>query len=414
MRCLKYILYPLLAISPIFPQASSISEKQAELLLVKDEIKQLENELKVKSLAEKKSFETIENLSKQAFLQNKVIGSLRNDIHLKQTEIEQTEIKIKIIENDIKMLADNYAAYVVALYKRGAYNELEALVDASSFQQAVLRLHYLQEFAEKRKRDLDKLKLKQAELEDTRSVLINEKKEKDNLVMEKEGEKKLLTKKISEKKAVLTSIRNDNKELKKLLAARKDSQRKIETLILAMVEAEKKKKEEIVKEESGIKEVKTKNSKTTGDKTGTLEYEFDTSTFTSFSALKGKMIWPLHKGKIIRKFGENKNKKLNTITLNYGIDIKSSGDKNVRCVGEGVVSAIDWLPGYGNIIIVSHKENFRTVYGHLSEIFVSEGDKVKGGTVLAKVDESIEGEILHFEIWQARDKQNPELWLAKK
>jgi murein DD-endopeptidase MepM/ murein hydrolase activator NlpD len=66
------------------------------------------------------------------------------------------------------------------------------------------------------------------------------------------------------------------------------------------------------------------------------------------------------------------------------------------------------------VIIISHKENFRTVYGHLSEIYVSEGDRVKGGSVLAKVDESIGGEILHFEIWQSRDKQNPELWLAKK
>jgi murein DD-endopeptidase MepM/ murein hydrolase activator NlpD len=79
-----------------------------------------------------------------------------------------------------------------------------------------------------------------------------------------------------------------------------------------------------------------------------------------------------------------------------------------------MVSAIDWLPGYGNVIIVSHKEDYRTVYGHLSEIYVAEGDRVKGGTVLAKVDETIEGKILHFEIWQSRDKQNPELWFAKK
>ena len=126
------------------------------------------------------------------------------------------------------------------------------------------------------------------------------------------------------------------------------------------------------------------------------------------------MIWPLIKGKIIRKFGENKNQLLKTVTLNYGIDIRADKDKNVRCVGEGVVAALDWLPGYGNVVIVSHKDGYRTVYGHLSEIFVKEGDKVKSNSVLAVVDEGLDGYVLHFEIWQGRDKQNPELWLGKK
>jgi len=105
---------------------------------------------------------------------------------------------------------------------------------------------------------------------------------------------------------------------------------------------------------------------------------------------------------------------LNTVTLNYGIDIEAKEDNNVRCLAEGVVSAIDWLPGYGSVIIISHNEDYRTVYGHLEEIFVQEGDKVNSGTVLAKVGESVDGEVLHFEIWKARLNRDPELWLAKK
>ena len=130
--------------------------------------------------------------------------------------------------------------------------------------------------------------------------------------------------------------------------------------------------------------------------------------------MKGKMNWPLHRGRIIRRFGENRNKSLNTVTLNYGVDIKADKDKNIYCVGEGVVAAIDWLPGYGNVIIISHRDEYRTVYGHVSEIFVSEGDKIKTGMVLALVDEGIDGYVLHFEIWKGRDKQNPEQWLSRK
>jgi len=100
--------------------------------------------------------------------------------------------------------------------------------------------------------------------------------------------------------------------------------------------------------------------------------------------------------------------------LNYGVDIKSSGDLSVKSVAGGVISAIDYIPGYGSVIIISHKEDYRTVYSHLSEIFVNEGDKVKAGSVIAKVGESLEGYILHFEIWNSRVNQNPEKWFAKR
>jgi septal ring factor EnvC (AmiA/AmiB activator) len=346
-------------------------------------------------------------------LLNKAISSLQNVIYEKEKEINRLENKIGIIKGDIKTLKDNYASYVVAVYKKGPYNELEALVDASSLQQAVLRMHYLQEFSEKREKDLEKLKVKKSELSVTKNNLEAEKKEKFDLAAIKENENKSLKTKLNERKHILSSIQNDNKELRKILTAKKESQKQIEELIVKLVEAERIRKEAELNKENQIAS-ENKSSDEIEERNSGIEYDFDTSTFTSFSNLKGRMIMPLHKGKIIRKFGENKNKKLNTVTLNYGIDIRASVDKNVRCVGEGIVSAIDWLPGYGNVIIISHKENFRTVYGHLSEIYVSEGDRVKGGSVLAKVDESIGGEILHFEIWQSRDKQNPELWLAKK
>ena len=41
--------------------------------------------------------------------------------------------------------------------------------------------------------------------------------------------------------------------------------------------------------------------------------------------------------------------------LNYGVDIAASKDINVKAVSEGVISAIDWIPGYGSVVIVTHK-----------------------------------------------------------
>ncbi|MBI3194378.1 MAG: M23 family metallopeptidase [Ignavibacteriae bacterium] len=48
---------------------------------------------------------------------------------------------------------------------------------------------------------------------------------------------------------------------------------------------------------------------------------------------------------------------------------------------------------------------------HLSEISVSEGEKVQQKSLLGRSGESVEGAVLHFEVWKDREKQNPEQWL---
>ena len=83
-------------------------------------------------------------------------------------------------------------------------------------------------------------------------------------------------------------------------------------------------------------------------------------------------------------------------------------------MAEGIVSAIDWVPGYGSVLIVTHRDEYRTVYGHVTDLKVREGDKVTPGKILGSVNESLEGKILHFEIWNERNYQNPEQWLARK
>ena len=42
------------------------------------------------------------------------------------------------------------------------------------------------------------------------------------------------------------------------------------------------------------------------------------------------------------------------------------------------------------------------------------GKKVKPVRAIGKVNESLEGKIPHFEIWNEKNYQNPELWLARK
>ncbi|MBQ6634448.1 MAG: M23 family metallopeptidase, partial [Ruminococcus sp.] len=56
--------------------------------------------------------------------------------------------------------------------------------------------------------------------------------------------------------------------------------------------------------------------------------------------------------------------------------------------------------GYGNFIIVDHGNGFVTLYGHLSEVDCTIGDRVKAGDVIGKMGSTgfSTGDHLHFEI----------------
>ena len=398
-----------------YAQTSQIDTRKEELSKLKNEISRLETELAQKNKKEKKTLEDLDNISKQNFLVNKLLTNLRREEEQKEIEINKSISNIASIENEIDILQKNYAKYVTATYKNGTHTELETILDANSFQQAVVRLEYLKRFSVSRQKDLVKLEENKKELIKAKEKLIIEKKEKQELSKQKEVEEKSLFVKLKDQKSILAEIKKDKKKIAKSVSDKRKSEQKIRDLIVKMVEEAEAKRKREEEEALKLKNKETVVSKETKTKKEieTKDYPFDLSTskFTSFDELKGKLNWPISKSKVVRKFGESLNPKLKTLTVNYGIDLRASGDMSVKCVAEGVVSAVEWLPGYGTVLIVSHKGNYRTVYGHLSEVFVKEGDKLKTGEVIAKVGESVEGNILHFEVWSGRQNVNPELWL---
>jgi septal ring factor EnvC (AmiA/AmiB activator) len=404
----KFLSLLILLSIPAFMQEDSLKKKQSELDKLRTEISELEKKFSLQSKKEKESFEAIENFNRQSYLLNKLINKFRAEEKVKQDEISKSRQEIKNLEEQINLLQKNYAKYVVAIYKYGKSDELAGVFDAGSFEQALIRIKYLQRFSEKRENDLKKFYEAKEELIALKKKLESEKREKALLANEKQKEETGLKQKLGEKKKLLTLVKNNKAELKKELDSKKKAEVQIRNLITKLIEeAERKREEERLAKLKPGEKIKDESSPT---------YDVDLSTygFETFSSLKGRLNWPISSGKIIRQFGENRNVKLNTVTMNYGVDIKVSGDLSVKSVAGGVVSAIDYIPGYGSVIILTHRGDYRTVYSHLSEIYVNEGDKLKAGSLIARVGESFEGYILHFEIWSSRNNQNPELWLAKR
>ena len=68
---------------------------------------------------------------------------------------------------------------------------------------------------------------------------------------------------------------------------------------------------------------------------------------------------------------------------------------------------------YGLQVIVDHGGGYFTLYAHTSSVFVSAGDVVVAGQVIASVGDtgSLFGNILHFEIRKDAEPINPAPWM---
>jgi murein DD-endopeptidase MepM/ murein hydrolase activator NlpD len=61
----------------------------------------------------------------------------------------------------------------------------------------------------------------------------------------------------------------------------------------------------------------------------------------------------------------------------------------ISSIQEGrVVIAGPDIPGYGNLVMISHPNGFLSLYAHCKDIFVEKGDVVSKGTIIANVGSS--------------------------
>jgi septal ring factor EnvC (AmiA/AmiB activator) len=318
-------------------------------------------------------------------LLKKLITALKKKEITLENDIANTRKTIKDLGGRIYSLKTHYAKYVTNVYKYGRMHDIELLLSSKSLNQLLIRSEYLKRFSNQRKMDMEKIGSQKKEMEYQDSVLQKKLDEQKQLIAEKKREEKKLTDRTKKRKSLLSEIRRDKKNYQKELDRKKQDVRDLEKLISRLIEEEKSKGRESEVPLAG-----------------------------GFETRKGKLRWPVDKGTLAARFGNQEHPTLRTVTQNTGIDISVAPGSNVFAVADGEVSKIHWLPSYGNLVILNHRNGFRTVYAHLSEIDVDEGMKIKEGDSIGKTGESLGGSILHFELYKEREKLDPEKWLKPK
>ena len=126
---------------------------------------------------------------------------------------------------------------------------------------------------------------------------------------------------------------------------------------------------------------------------------------------KGRLSLPV-KGKILNKFGRQKDKQFASFIVHNGINIRVRTGVSVRSVFDGKVLYTGELEGYGNLVIIGHGKDYHSLYGHLDRISVKQNQMVQTGDIIGLSGDtgSLIGETLYFEMRKNGKPIEPVRW----
>jgi murein DD-endopeptidase MepM/ murein hydrolase activator NlpD len=104
-------------------------------------------------------------------------------------------------------------------------------------------------------------------------------------------------------------------------------------------------------------------------------------------------------------------------TTHFGIDIANVIGTPIVAVADGTVIEAGPASGFGLWVRIQHADGTITVYGHMNDFVVHEGQQVKAGQLIAHIGNrgNSTGPHLHFEVWEPGGmKINPQPWLAAR
>lgn len=389
--------------------ANSFAQKQSKKDL-ENKKKQIQKEIDYTNqlLAEtkknkKRSLTELVALNKKISQREELIANINSQIYILDKEIKENNESIKGLQNDLAKLKAEYARMIYYAYKnQDGYNRLVFIFASRDFEQAYMRLKYLQQYNDYRHRQAEKITHTKRSLNEKVQDLEAKKSDKRVLLTGEESEKKNLTSEKGEKEHVFTQLQEQEGKLKKDLEKKKKDAQNLQAAIQRVLQKEL---------EKAQKEAVAQNKPKPQKLVLTPEAQ---QLSNSFASNKAKLPWPVAKGIISEHFGVHPHPLMPNIDVNNnGVDIATNSGSIARSVFDGEIRALGAM-GTGQYVLIRHGDFF-TVYTNLKELYVKVGDKVTTkqniGSILYDDDES--KTILHFEIWKGQAKLNPESWIYK-
>ena len=329
-----------------------------------NQIKQLEAEINQYNLEVDKTVKeakTLQSTIKTLDLTNKKITK---DITLTQTKISKTTLTIEDLGNQIETTKQhidrNKQAIILAfrdtqsLDNKGIVEIILSNNNISEMWDDVEEIRQIQNVVRDKSKELAVL---QNDFEVKQNALKGQKSSLLNLKQDLTGKKQAVEYTVKEKAVILTQTQNKESAFKALVKTKEEQKAQFER--------------EVYEFESQLNILIDRNS-----------YP---------RPKNGLLSWPLDSVFVTQRFGKTVGaEKLYTSGSHNGIDFRASVGTRVKNVLDGTVIGTgntDAYPGcysFGKWVMVRHDNGLSTIYGHLSVMSVSTGERLETGDTIGQ------------------------------
>lgn len=368
--------FPFHSIQSQYLASNNIKKRKKQLEKLNKSIKNTRYKLNKLSKKEKSTLKQLQLTQQNRLAINKYLLVISEQLKELQKEIKEHDSLYYQLNSELRDIVTTYANISRQRYINQNTNILKYLLTNESTADDINQNIYFKNLTDYYTHNIKKINALRINISKETGWLKEKSDYQQELKILKTKEQRNLNYAINRNRKLLKKIKKDKNSLKKQLLQKKRSARKLKKIIADLI------KKELQKSKKKYKRLPI-----------------------------GKISWPISSRKIFRHYGKVKNKETNTYFDNPGIDISAKNGTIVKSVARGEVSLIHWLPGYGTLVIINHGNGLRTVYANLSSVWVKKGERIKKGTNIGKTGESVDGEFLHFELWQGSKRLNPSYYL---
>jgi murein hydrolase activator len=351
---------------------------------------------------QKSVLSVVEDLDFKIKVRENLISITNQQANLLTREINSNQTKITKLRAKLKALKADYAKMIVKSYKsRADQSKLMFLLSSSNFQQAYKRLQYIKQYANYQKLQAELIKTETAKMQQLNIELVTQKKNKQKLIEENKKAKSILDQERTQQNTLIIGIKNNLSKFTAQLKTKQRESNKIDKEIRKIIQA-------------AIAASNRKAGKSSKSNVFSLTPE-QKILAANFTSNKGKLPWPVAKGVVKLRYGNNPSPIDRSLTIkSNGVRIATNKGAEVRAVFEGIVQGV-MTPKNGNNTIMVRHGNYITVYKNLSKFYVQKGDKVTTKQVIGEViTNKASGEtILSFGIYKDSTTQNPSQWIYR-
>ncbi|MFI5133308.1 MAG: murein hydrolase activator EnvC family protein [Chitinophagales bacterium] len=401
------------------------SELEKERLQLQKDMQDIQNQYDQVKGKTKQSVAQLNMLNRKIDLQKKYINNINRELRMIDDDIYTSNLEIYRLQKQLDTLKAEYARSVVYAYKnRSAYDYLNFIFSAGSFNDALKRISYLKSYRSYREKQVNTILETGQLITKRKQQELGKKEQQNNALKNQNKQMDVLDDQKKEKDAVVSKLKSQEKDLLKQLAAKKKRDNELKNSLTAIVKREidlaKKKVDDEAKNNPVTNPLTNPTTTITSTIKTTAAGDYlnlnasDVRLNGQFEMNRGRLPWPVDNGYVSIHFGlysiegtsvKGDNPGITISTPSAGVPVKSVFDGEIV----NVFSTVDEMN-----VTIRHGKYF-TTYSNLSSVSVKKGDEVKTGQNLGRLgaDDEGSGGRLDFLLMIEKKIVNPELWLTR-